>query len=135
MSDDKKTGLGSASDIFFRPMSDQLEDDTDAADKTPRGRPPSPETVEKERRRQELRAPGRFTIDGNVALKELMRQLSMRYGCPMSQIAILLLVEGVERLEAGEIDIESRLSASTSPKFRTNLDLDDIFERLDNLLD
>lgn len=92
---------------------------------------PEPE-LSPEQKRIRARRPKRATYDIPPELKELIAELAIDYGLPQSQIVAALLIEGVEALATGKIELEPR-ERSESPKFAYNLDLSAWLDRLDSL--
>lgn len=77
----------------------------------------------KERERAQKRIPGRIGLDLPVELKHRLNALSQREGVPISQLVAFLLYEPVNLLERKRISLWGYKTASTSPKFDSNLDL------------
>jgi hypothetical protein len=77
----------------------------------------------KERERAQKRIPGRIGLDLPVELKHRLNELSKREGVPISQLVAFLLYEPVNLLERKRISLWGFKTASTSPKFDSNLDL------------
>jgi hypothetical protein len=62
-------------------------------------------------------------LDLPVELKHRLNELSKREGVPISQLVAFLLYEPVNLLERKRISLWGFKTASTSPKFDSNLDL------------
>jgi hypothetical protein len=77
----------------------------------------------KERERAQERIPGRIGLDLPVELKHRLVALSKKEGVPISQLVAFLLYEPVYLLEHTRISLWGYKTASTSPKFDSNLDL------------
>ena len=117
----KKRGLGT--DAFFQaPPVEEPEPKEEA----------EPELTDQQKKIRERRA-RRATFDLPPEVRRKIADLSVRYGVPQSQIVTLLLIDGIERIEAGEIDPGELRERSTSPKFAYNLDLEEALGRLRSL--
>lgn len=77
----------------------------------------------KERKKAKARLPGRVNWDLPPNLKQRIVALAERNRVPTSQVAAFLLVDGLERLDAGEIDFDSYKVPSNSPRYDWNLAL------------
>jgi hypothetical protein len=77
----------------------------------------------KERERAQKRIPGRIGLDLPVELKHHLNTLAQKEGVPISQLVAFLLYEPVYLLEHKRISLWGYKTASTSPKFDSNLDL------------
>jgi hypothetical protein len=77
----------------------------------------------KERERAQERIPGRIGLDLPVELKHRLIALSQKEGVPTSQLVAFLLYEPVYLLEHKRTSLWGYKTASTSPKFDSNLDL------------
>jgi len=76
-----------------------------------------------ERAKAKARLPRRVNWDLPVAIKRRVNALAKEHQVPASQVAALLLSEGLRRLEAGELRLEAYRVPSKSPRYRWNLDL------------
>jgi hypothetical protein len=74
----------------------------------------------------------RATYDLTPELKAAVSQRAYRLGIPASQLAMFLLCDALQRLDAGDIDPTPYLLESQSPKFRNNLGLGDWYHLGDN---
>jgi hypothetical protein len=77
----------------------------------------------KDRERAQKRIPGRIGLDLPVELKHHLNTLAQKEGVPISQLVAFLLYEPVYLLEHKRISLWGYKTASTSPKFDSNLDL------------
>lgn len=91
------------------------------------------QTIQKasEKQRQRERLAARAAYDLTAEMKDTIKRRAYFLGIPASQLALFLLADGLQRLDAGEIDPTPYLEESTSPKFRHNLAFDDWYH-LDN---
>jgi len=76
-----------------------------------------------ERERAKQRIPGRIGLDLPVELKHRLSALAQKEGVPISQLVAFLLYEPVNLLERKRISLWGYKTASSSPKFDSNLDL------------
>jgi len=77
---------------------------------------------QRERERTKARERNRVMLDLPLRITERLTALGELHRVPVSQVAGLLLAEGLARLEGGEIDIEAAKRASNSPKYDWNLE-------------
>ncbi len=86
---------------------------------------PRDERLKKVKARQKAKArlPGRVNWDLPPELKQRIFDLAKRNRIPSSQVAAFLLLDGLKRLEAGEIDFSPYKQPSTSPRYDWNLNL------------
>ena len=77
----------------------------------------------KERERAEKRMPNRIGLDLSVELKTRLEELAKKEGVPVSQLVAFLLFEPVSQLEKKRISLWGYKTASRSPKYESNLDL------------
>lgn len=83
------------------------------------------EKQQRERQKAKARLARRVNWDLPPALKQRIVTLAEAQRVPASQLAALLLHEGLQRLEAGQIDLEGRKKPSGSPRYASNLILDE----------
>jgi hypothetical protein len=77
----------------------------------------------KEREHAQKRIPNRIGLDIPVDLKSRLEDLAKSEGVPISQLVAFLLYEPVFLLEQKRISLWGYKSASRSPKYDSNLDL------------
>ncbi len=78
----------------------------------------------RERGRAKRRLAGRVNWDLPPALKARLNAIAEEEGVPVSQLATALLIEGLKRLQSGELSL--RKVYSDSPRFRFVLELPDV---------
>lgn len=57
-------------------------------------------------------------------IKQRVKAIAAEHGVPESQVAALLIIGGLCRLETGEIDLDDYKTLSDSPRYDANLILD-----------
>jgi hypothetical protein len=77
----------------------------------------------KEREHAQKRIPNRIGLDIPVGLKSRLEDLAKSEGVPISQLVAFLLYEPVLLLEQKRISLWGYKTASHSPKYESNLDL------------
>jgi hypothetical protein len=82
---------------------------------------PLAERQRRHKEREKARARNRKMLDLPVALTDILTDLAERYRCPESQIAALLMVQGLEDLLSGKLDVFSFRIPSRSPRYDFNL--------------
>ncbi len=80
----------------------------------------------RERERAKRRLAGRVNWDLPPALKERLNAIAEEEGVPVSQLATVLLIEGLRRLRSGELQL--RKYYSDSPRFRFVLEVPEVPE-------
>lgn len=75
----------------------------------------------KERKKAEKRYDRRINWDLTPKLKARIKKMASEHEVPESQLAIVLLEEALELLDAGQIDLNSRKMPSDSPRYEWNL--------------
>jgi hypothetical protein len=112
-----------------------------SASSSPPSPPPKPEPDEelspqlaRERKRIRDRRPNRATYDIPPDLRQKIAKLSVKYGCPQSQLATLMLIHALKAIEVKDIDPTALQIPSDSPKFAHNLDLTIALTELKKLL-
>lgn len=78
----------------------------------------------KKRKKSPNLDPGRVTYYLAPEVKEKITHLSIELGVPQSQVADALLHYALEHLEHKDIQLDTFLEKSTSPKFAHNLDIE-----------
>lgn len=103
----------------------QHQDERDAEARTPKA-----ERVKrsKDRKKAEDRLPGRVNLDLPPGLKKQVFDLAEAEGVPASQIVAFLLIDGIRRLQSGELITDPYRRPSGSPRYTWNLDIEE-FER------
>jgi hypothetical protein len=78
--------------------------------------------------KSEKRKHGRAVYDLPPHIKTAVSKRATRLGIPASQLAAFLLNDGLQRLDAGDIDPSPYIVESESPRFRHNLDFNDWYQ-------
>ncbi len=73
----------------------------------------------------------RKNIDANPKIANIIKEMSIELGVPESQLWNLFSVYGIGAFQRGKINLDAIKRRSTSPKFRWNLDLDDLLDDLE----
>lgn len=102
----------------------------DSPDESTSESPARPLTKEEKKKARESerikkRAPRRATYDLPPGMKERITQIAKEQGTTASQIAAFLLHQGIESLDAGDIDLESYKQPSPSLRWDYNIIIDD----------
>jgi hypothetical protein len=77
----------------------------------------------RERKKSKTRRGRRAVYDLDPALIAAVKEIAAQHRVPASQVAAVLLLQGLTALEAGELDLEALKEPSDSPRFEWNLDL------------
>ncbi len=77
----------------------------------------------KERKRAASRLPGRVNLDLPQELKKRVFALAEAEKIPASQIVALFLVDGLRRLESGDLVLDPYRRRSESPRYDWTLDI------------
>lgn len=79
--------------------------------------------VQKERRRQQARQPGRINLDLPIDLKKRLVALAGQESVPISQLVAFLLIEPLHAMESGERLLWGYKRPSKCPRYDSVLDL------------
>lgn len=89
---------------------------------------PVKERQKKIKAREKAAARNRVMLDLPVDIKAKVDDIAKQIGCPMSQVATVLLAIGLEHFEHPVIDIGSYRVPSKSPRYEWNLDIPEIMK-------
>jgi hypothetical protein len=81
------------------------------------------EKMQRERQKARARLARRVNWDLPPTLKHEIVALAETHRVPASQLAALLLHQGLLQLKAGEVELEGRKQSSASPRYDANLAL------------
>jgi hypothetical protein len=80
----------------------------------------------KERTKATARLARRVNWDLPESVKARVKELASEHSVPESQVAALLLVAGLQRIDAGVLDITDYKVRSDSPRYLANLAIEEI---------
>jgi hypothetical protein len=71
--------------------------------------------------RQKAAARNRVTLDLPPELEIMIKRLADDNGCPISQVAVILLAAGLDQIDAGQLDLLRFRKPSRSPRYTWQL--------------
>jgi hypothetical protein len=83
----------------------------------------------RKKEREKARARNRVMLDLPQEIEERIKALAVKHECPISQIAALLIWQGLQDLENGLLNPSAYKKPSRSPRYMWNLDF---MEKLQN---
>ena len=82
---------------------------------------PLNERKRKKKEREKARARNRVMLDLPPVIEAQIKELAIKHECPISQIAALLIWQGLKDLEAGQLNPGIYKKPSRSPRYSWNL--------------